>query len=153
MTIRRRIKKKWHLTLGDFEFKRASYNPNGSKTFEVWYKNDFIGDCKVTHSYYGKITAEELQTIPAYIPRIKGICSLRIDERIPKDLPSNDSLPSDKVPTRPIHMLGNLYCTGQKNGFPSRIVYVELFPSTMNNVAKREMLFEKYRFFKTLSIK
>lgn len=46
MTIRRRIKHKWHFTVGDFDLKKASYNPNGSKEFEVWYKKSLIGVCR-----------------------------------------------------------------------------------------------------------
>lgn len=45
MTIRRRIKHKWHISKGDFDFKKASYNPNGTKSFEVWYKKFLVGEC------------------------------------------------------------------------------------------------------------
>lgn len=46
MTIRRRVKHKWHFTVGDFDLKKASYNPDGSREFEVWYKKSLIGVCR-----------------------------------------------------------------------------------------------------------
>ena len=45
MTIRKRVKNKWHFTVGDFHFSKATYQPNGNRTFDVYYKGSFVGEC------------------------------------------------------------------------------------------------------------
>ena len=62
---------------------------------------------------------------------------LQINKRI-------TSLESKKPHPIDFHMIGRLYCIGQKNGFPTKIVYVEIYPEGLNIVAKRKMLLEKY---------
>ena len=58
MTIRKRVKHKWHFTLGDFKFNKATYHPNGDRSFDVLYKNDLIGHCYLKHYNSKKIAVK-----------------------------------------------------------------------------------------------
>ena len=109
----KRIKRKWHFTLGDFKFKKATYHPNRRRSFEVWYKNDLIGNCFVNF-----LTKRD---------RENGFVKLQIFK--------TDML------TRTI--LGDIYCKGEKNGFPTQILSATLFPNQLDMIFKRKILIEK----------
>lgn len=129
MTIRRRIKQKWHSSKGDFDFKKASYNPNGTKSFEVWYKKSLVGECS-SRSFRRRKNKNDT-----------SVSSLEIYSFVAK------TGVFQEVKT----LVGKVYCRGNKNGFPEEIVSAELFPRMLDIVRTRAVMIEKY-IFRNLSI-
>ena len=123
MTIRKRVKHKWHFTLGDFEFKKATYHPAGKKSFEVWYKNDFIGDCIVPF-YRSKNNIQKLEIFSKEDSGTK--------------YSAYDFANGGKQP------IGNVFCIGLRSNFPTTIIKAELFADKSDMVSIRKILFEKY---------
>jgi hypothetical protein len=114
MTRRKRIKNKWHFNLGNFEVKRASYNSDGTKTFEVWYKGEFIGTSNAVRSW--RLKSNEVSSLEIH----NGIGITR-------------------------KLVGTVFCNGNsKNGFPTNIVSVHAYPSSLDMVFDREVLLEKW---------
>jgi hypothetical protein len=141
MTIRKRTKNKWHIRLGDFEFKKAIYHPSGNKIFEVWYKNDFIGDCIVSRSLGGSylnISEKEKKELPLFVSSMSGVTNSEIHSRNINVIDGRiiETIGSVKV--------GRLYSTGSKNQFPVNIIYVELWQKELNNLTERKILLEKW---------
>lgn len=124
MTIRRRIKQKWHSSKGDFDFKKASYNPNGTKSFEVWYKKSLVGECsnrslrRRNNKNDTSVSTLEIYNFVAKIGVFQEVKTL----------------------------VGRVYCRGNKNGFPEEIVSAELFPKALDIVETRTVMIEKYIF-------
>ncbi len=124
MTIRRRIKQKWHSSKGDFDFKKASYNPNGTKSFEVWYKKFLVGECsnrslrRRNNKNDTSVSTLEIYNFVAKIGVFQEVKTL----------------------------VGRVYCRGNKNGFPEEIVSAELFPKALDIVETRTVMIEKYIF-------
>lgn len=136
MTIRKRIKQKWQHRLGDFEFKKATYHPNKSKSFEVWHKQNLLGYCTVGRLRQN-LLSESLKNLPEFIHLEKN--------------PVTTHKIFDKIVTNTYNVsevsLGNVYSTGAKNGFPANIIYVELFPEKLDLVAERYVIIEKEGHF------
>lgn len=118
MTRRRRIKNKWHFNLGFFELKKACYNPDGSKTFEVWLKGEYLGYCNARRGSY--IAKEDIHFL---------------------DILNNNK--DSKI-------IGGIFCTrNYKNGFPTKVLSVEIYPLRLEMVTSREIIFEKFIKFRT----
>ena len=122
MTIRKRVKHKWHFTLGDFEFKKATYHPDGRKSFEVWYKKDFIGECQVI--YHSKNSVANLEIFSRENP--------------------NDKYNAETFANGGKQLVGNIFCTGLKNEFPTAIIKATLIADRLYMISKRKVLIEKY---------
>jgi hypothetical protein len=122
MTRRKRVKNKWHFTIGDFELKKASYNFDGSKSFEVCYKNSLVGYCDV--SYNWRLPSDGIRSLEVY-----------------SGLPRNNH-----------EIVGKVYCTkSSKTGFPTKIVKIEISPDRLNMVYDRKVLLEKTEPIKFIS--
>jgi len=135
MTIRKRIKNKWHSQLGDFLFKRATYHPTGERSFEVWYKHDFIGDCFLGNSYWIKT----IDPFPESISSNYKEEDLRV-ARIDMRLEANKEFISGHV--------GRLIYTGLRNQFPEKILYVELHDNILklkNSIVTKTVFVEKLK--------
>lgn len=116
MTRRKRIKYKWHFSFGDFDCKKATYYPNGHRTFEVWYKSVFVGICNM--NCFGS-------TKEKYVTKF---------DIIDKDYFTNQAI-----------IKGYILCKGRKNGFPTKMLEGILFPKQFNLVSTRKVLFEKWK--------
>lgn len=113
MTIRKRIKHKWHFTVGNFELKAATYHPDGRKSLQVYYQNNIIGYCLV------------------------NCWKIKRDNNI-YDL---DITPQLFVSNPPI--IGTVCCRGIKKNFPSEIIKVTVLAHELNMLLERKVLFEK----------
>ncbi len=112
MTRRKRVKNKWHFTIGNFQAKKASYNSDGTHTFEVWFKGNIIGFCYATRSW--RLKSSDISTINIL-----------------------DNTENKKN-------IGTVFCNGNsKNGFPTNIVKIELYPFKINFANERKVIFEK----------
>lgn len=117
MTIRRRIKNKWRFNLGYFELKRASYNSDKTKTFEIWYKGALLGFCR---SYSNRIFS------------FKSSSSDFLELNIFESLKDNYTIGLVRVHKK------------LKNGFPTKILKVEISPKHLEIVQDRKVLLEKF---------
>jgi len=112
MIRRKRIKHKWHFNLGYFEAKKASYDSDSMKTFEIWFKGSAIGFCFAQRSW--RLKSNEISTL--------DILDNRKDKK----------------------GIGQVFCNGNsKNGFPTNIVKIELYPFKMDLLNERKVIFEK----------
>ena len=116
MTIRKRVKHKWHFTLGDFKFNKATYHPNGDRSFNVLYRGDLIGKCIFRWLNLDKGKIGTISIIDYY---------------------TNGQ-------TTTSNSLGIVYVMGSKNQFPTKILDAEIFPNKLDMVFKRKVIFEKW---------
>lgn len=115
MTRRKRVKSKWHFTLGDFDFKKATYASDGKNYFEVYYKNNLIGKCSTERYWVQRSNKAEAKKL--------DILSLGYSAHL---------------------TIGTVFCTGEKNGFPTKILSATISPSDLDMVFERKILFEKH---------
>ena len=120
MTIRKRVKHKWHFTLGDFEFKKATYHPDGRKSFEVWYKKDFIGVCQMDSWSKNSVVNFKIISKEDFSNKYSAVTFSKEG------------------------MIGEVFCTGFKNGFPTAIIKATLNTESLCMISKREVLVEKF---------
>lgn len=118
MTRRKRVKNKWHFNLGFFELKKACYNPDGSKTFEIWLKGDYLGYCNAGRgAFHLKDTTHFLHIL------------------------------NNK---KELSIIGGVFCTrNYKNGFPTKVLSIEIYPLKMELVHNRKVIIEKFKTLQT----